>query len=128
MIKKLESEKEYVLAVEIVNEYVHADVEQCKAWMEEKFNAGIERINFLVKVDKLPITHISCRAFWEDGIYALRHIKNMGHLAIVAHSKLDKILVGMDGLIFNRMGKGLKEQYFDVADMDKAWDFVNEKV
>jgi len=128
MIQKLESQKEYVLAIEVVNEYVHTDVEQCRKWFEEKLDKGIEKVNFLVKADRLPITHISCRAFWEDGIFALRHIKNLGHMAIIAHSKLDKILVGMDGVIFNRAKKGLIERYFDVEEMDKAWAFVNEKV
>ena len=128
MITKLDAQKDYVLALEIANEYVHDDVEQCKKWFDEKFNEGFDVVNLLIKVDKLPLSHISCRAFWEDGAYSLRHIKNIGHLAFVGHSKLDKILVGMDGAIFNRMSKGLKEHYFDVDDMDKAWAFVNEKV
>ena len=128
MITKLDAKKDYVLAIEIANEYVHDDVEQCKKWFEEKYAMGVERINLLIKVDKLPLTHISCRAFWEDGVFALRQLKNMGHMAFIGHSKFEKILVGMDGTIFNRMKKGLKEHYFDVDDMDKAWAFVNEKV
>jgi len=99
-----------------------------KKWFEEKLSHGFDRVNFLVKVDKLPLTHISCRSFWEDGVFALRHIKNMGHMAFVGHSNFEKILVGMDGAIFNRMKKGLAKKYFDVEDMDKAYDFVNEKV
>ena len=128
MITKLHAKRDYVLAVEIANEYVHDDVEQCKKWFEEKMAQGHDRVNFLVKVDKLPLTHVSCRAFWEDGVYALRHINNLGHLAFVGHSKFEKILVGMDGAIFNRMKEGLVEQYFDVDDMDKAWAFVCKKV
>lgn len=52
----------------------------------------------------------------------------MGHIAIIGHGKLEKIMGGMDGTLFNRAKKGLIERYFDVSDMDKAWDFVNEPV
>ena len=128
MIKKLESTKDYVLAIEIANEYVNADVEQCKQWFDEKLAQGKDKVNLICKVDELPVTHISCRAFWEDGLFALRHIKNLGHIAIIGHGKLLKIMVGMDGAMFNRSKKGLVERYFDVSEMDKAWDFVNEEV
>jgi len=128
MITKLDSTKNYVLAIEVAHEYVHADVEQCKKWFEEKLVQGFDKVNFLVKADNLPITHISCRAFWEDGLYALRHIKNMGHIAIIGHGTLEKIMVGMDGAMFNRSKRGLVERYFDVSEMDKAWDFVNQEV
>jgi len=128
MITKLSASKDNVLAIEVTHEYVHSDVEQCKKWFEEKLAMGIQQVNFLVKVDHLPLTHISCRAFWEDGLYALRHIRNMGHIAIVGHSTLDKVMVALDGAVFNRARRGLIERYFDVEDMDKAWAFVNEQV
>jgi len=34
----------------------------------------------------------------------------------------------MDGAMFNRSKRGLVERYFDVSEMDKAWDFVNQEV
>lgn len=128
MIRKLESVHEHVLAIDIVNEYVYEDAEQCKKWFEEKLNQGYQVINFLVKVDQLSLTHISCRAFWDDGMYSFRHMKNLGHLAIVGHSKLEKIAVTLDGMVFDRSKKGRIERYFDIGEMDKAWEFVNEKV
>lgn len=128
MITKLDSTKDYVLAIEVAHEYVHEDVEKCKQWFEEKLAGGITKVNFLVKADQLPIMHVSCKAFWEDGLFALRHIKNMGHMAIIGHGKMEKIMVGMDGALFNRAKQGLIERYFDVTDMDKAWEFVNQPV
>ena len=48
----------------------------------------------------------------------------MGHLAIVAHSKILKALIPIDNLFFQTNNKGKLEWYFDVTKMGKAMAFV----
>lgn len=51
----------------------------------------------------------------------------MGHIAVIGHSNFKKVLITLDGMLFNRAKKGLEEKYFDITDIDKAWNFVNEE-
>jgi len=126
MVKKLDTENDFVLALEINNEYTVDDVKEIEKWFQEKLDEGIDMVNILVRIDKLPVDHIAFKAFWEDGLYALRHIENCGHIAIVGHSGFEKFMVTFDGMVFNRAKEGIIEHYFDVEDIEEAWDFVNE--
>lgn len=56
----------------------------------------------------------------EDIIRALRNYKKLGHLAIVAHSKILKALIPIDNLFFQRASEGRLERYFDISQMDEA--------
>ena len=51
-------------------------------------------------------------------------MKNLRHIAVVGHSKLEKFLIELDNKLAGIVKKGLIEKYFDVADMDNAWEFV----
>lgn len=61
----------------------------------------------------------------EDTIWVLRNYKKLGHLAIVAHSKVLKALVPIDNLFFERASKGRLEKYFDISQMEEAMEFVS---
>ena len=74
----------------------------------------------------MKLNNTSAKAFMEDIIWTLRHYKQMGNLAIVAHSKILKALVPIDGFFFERLRKGFEERYFDVSQLDKALNFVKE--
>jgi len=67
---------------------------------EERLDSGIEKVNILVKIDKLGITKSSFKAMWEDDIYALKHIKYCGKVAIVGDSKIEELMVKADNLVF----------------------------
>jgi len=54
----------------------------------------------------------------EDTIWKLRHYKQLGHLAIVAHSGVLKALVPVDNLFFQRASKGRQERYFYISQLD----------
>jgi hypothetical protein len=51
-------------------------------------------------------------------------MKNLRHIAVVGQSKLEKILIELDNKRLGSVKKELSDKYFDVADMDKAWEFV----
>jgi len=124
MFKVLEGTGGDVLAVEISGSYTVEDVEQFEKAAEAQLALGNQRINILAKIDKLDLLKIEPKAFFKDSKYALGHIKQMRHLAIVGDSKLEEVMVKLDNLIFGSEKKELIEKYFNVADMDQAWKFV----
>ena len=121
-IKKFESA---ILAFEVIGGFTETDEEFCQKVFAEKLNQGSETVNILVKLDKIKISKIETKAFFEDILWVIRNYEKLGHLAIVAHSSILKALVPIDNFFFARASKGRQERYFDVSQMDEAWAFVN---
>ncbi|RIV69916.1 STAS/SEC14 domain-containing protein [Flagellimonas aequoris] len=127
MIEQIKTFEDNVLAIEVIDGFDETDEKLCQKFFDEKLEKGFATVNVLVKLDELKIAHSSTKAFMEDIIWTLRNYKKMGHLAIVAHSKILKALVPIDNLFFQRASKGRLEQYFDVSQMDEAMAFVQAK-
>ena len=127
MIKKLISESNYVLAVEIIGEYIQEDLQQFENWFEEMLKDGQQQINILFKIDRLPISHISFKTIINDALFSMKNIDHCGHIAMVGHSKMEKTAVGMESMGYNKSKKGREMKYFDIKDIDKAWEFVNAR-
>ncbi len=100
------------------------DIEELKKICDDKIAEGHGKLNFLIKIDQLEFGKSEFGAFYEDAKYAISHMKNLRHIAVVGHSKLEKILIELDNKLLGSVRKELIEKYFDVADMDKAWEFV----
>ncbi len=124
MFKILEGSEGNVLGVEVIGGYKKEDIEALKKICDDALAEGDGPLNFLVKIDQLDFGKSELKAFYEDAKYALEHIKDLRHIAVVGHSKLEKILIELDNLLLGSAKKELIEKYFDVADMDKAWEFV----
>ena len=124
MIQQLKTFDKNILAIEVIEGFDETDEKLCQKFFEEKRKHGFDQINLLVKLDEMKVSQSSIKAFFEDALWALRNYKHLGHLAIVAHSKVVKALVPVDNLFFERSSKGREERYFDVSQMDKAWNFV----
>ena len=108
----------------MVGGYLKEDIEALKKICDDKIAEGHDKLNFLIKIDQLDFGKSELSAFYEDAKYAISHMKNLRHIAVVGHSKLEKILVELDNKLLGSAKKELVEKYFDVADMDKAWAFV----
>lgn len=124
MIHQIHTSNANVLAIEIIEGYTEKDEHLLESLFNEKLDQGYDRISLLVKLDELKISHLSIKAFMEDIIWQLRNFKKMGHLAIVAHSKIIKAWIPIDKIFFERASKGRLEQYFDVSQMEDAMAFV----
>ncbi|BEQ16164.1 STAS/SEC14 domain-containing protein [Desulfoferula mesophila] len=124
MFKVLEGGEGPVLAVEISGSYTVEDVKAFEKAAEARLAQGHPRLNILIKIDRMDWLKIKPQAFFQDAKYAMEHIKQMRHLAIVGDSKLEEVLVKLDNLIFGREKQELIEKYFDVSDLDQAWEFV----
>ena len=125
MIEQPKKFENNILAFEVIDSFTETDEKLAQKLFNEKREKGFETINILVKLDEYKISHTSTKAFFEDIIFALRQFKHIGHIAIVAHSKILKVMVPIDNLFFERASKGREERYFDASQMDQAWDFVN---
>lgn len=124
MFQVLKPSEGNALGVEISGEYTKGDVEEFKKAFEGKIAEGHDRVNVLVKIDKLNLRKIHVNAFIEDSMYALKHLKQLRHIAVVGDSRLEKVLIELDNKLFGKKKKELIEKYFDVAEIDKAWEFV----
>lgn len=126
MFKILEGASEKAIAVEIIGGYETNDEKSLEKLFEEKIASGINKVNLLIKIDKLSITHSSWKAMWSDGIYALKNISHCGHIAVVGDSKIEEFLVKMDNAMFGSKKAGRIEKYFSLDELDKAMGWVNE--
>ncbi|MCB9226523.1 MAG: STAS/SEC14 domain-containing protein [Chitinophagales bacterium] len=124
MIEQLKTYKGNTLALEVIDSFTETDEKFAQKLFQEKLDQGFDHVNVLVKLDEMKISKSSAKAFMEDTIFTLRNYKQLGHLAIVAHSNMMKALVPVDNLFFERASKGRLERYFDVSQMDEAFDFV----
>lgn len=125
MLEQIKTFDNNVLAIEVIDSFTETDEKICQKFFNEKLEKGFNQVNVLVKLDEMKISHIQTKAFMEDVIWALRNYKNIGHIAIVAHSNILKALVPIDNLFFQRAKEGRMERYFDVSQLDEAFAFVN---
>ena len=126
MIEQLKTFPDNVLAIEVIDGFSETDEKLCQKWFATKRSAGHGQVNVLVKLDEIKVSASSVKAFFEDMLWALRNYTDLGHLAIVAHSKVLKALVPVDNLFFQRASEGRMERYFDVSQMDEAFTFVQQ--
>lgn len=126
MLHILEGAMEKSIAVEITGAYELNDEKYLEKLFEEKIASGHAKVNVLFKMDKLKLSSTSWKALLEDGIFAMKHFKYCGRIAIVGDSKFEEMLVKIDNMFFKNEKAGRAEKYFEVGDMDKAMAWVNE--
>lgn len=128
MIQQIKTSTKNVLAIEIIDGYTETDEKLFQKLFQEKLDAGNSHIHVLIKIDELKISHSSVKAFFEDTIWGVKNYKKLGHLAVVAHSKIIKAIVPIDNLFMKQNSEGRLEKYFDVSQMDEAMKFVGMDV
>jgi hypothetical protein len=127
MIEQIKTFENNCMAVDVIDGFTETDEQICQKWFKKKLDEGYEHVNVLVKLDELKLSQSNLKAFMEDTIWALRHYKQLGHLAIVAHSNILKAFVPLDNLFFQRASEGRYERYFDISQLDEAFEFINEE-
>ncbi len=127
MLKMLEGASDKVIAIEIIDGYMSEDEKTIEKLFDEKIAAGHKKVNVLIKIDKMQFSHSSWKAMWNDGLYAMKHIKNCGRIAMVGHSKVEEFLIKVDNVFFKKLTSGDSgEKYFDVDNFENAMGWVNE--
>lgn len=125
MIEQLKIFGNNVLAITVIDGFTETDVKYCQKLFNEKLEKGFEKINLLVKLDELKLSHSSTKAFFEEIVIILRNYTELKNLAIVGHSNILKAYVPIDNFFFSRLSKGSEERYFDISQMEKAMAFVD---
>lgn len=123
MLEQLKIYDGNVLAFNVVGGFSQTDMELAQQLFEKKLEQ-FEQVNILIKCDEFKMSQTALKTFFEDTLYALRHYRQMGHLAIVAHSKILKVLVPIDNWFFERASQGRHERYFDISQLNEAFAFV----
>lgn len=114
MWKVLDRSHDNVLGFEVEGKVTAEEVEQAAA-VADKAIQEHGKISWLLV---WKTTHYaSLKAFYEDTSWLLKNIKNFDRMAIVGDKKWEEILVKADGLVYG-------EKYFDISQLDEAWDYV----
>ncbi len=91
MIKLIEQTKTHTIAFEIIGSYTRDDEHSLEKLFEQRLDLGMSKVNMLVKISELHIMKSSFKAIWQDGIYALKHLKYCGRIAVVGDSKMEDL-------------------------------------
>ena len=105
MFKILEGSEGNVLGIEIVGGYLKEDIEELIKLCDARLAEGHQQLNFLMKIDALDFKKSEFGAFYEDCKYALTHMKNLRHIAVVGHSNVEKLLIELDNKLFGSAKK-----------------------
>ena len=125
MIEQIKIFENNVIAITVIDGFNRTDVKYCQKLFDEKLEKGFEKINLLVKLDELKISHSNTKAFFEEIIIILRNYRSLKNLAIVGHSNILKAYIPIDNFFFSRLSKGSEERYFDISQMEEAMTFVD---
>ena len=125
MIEQIKIFENNVIAITVIDGFNRTDVKYCQKLFDEKLEKGYEKINLLVKLDELKISHSNTKAFFEEIVIILRNYRSLKHLAIVGHSNILKAYIPIDNFFLSRLSKGSEERYFDISQMEEAMTFVD---
>lgn len=124
MLTILEESKDDVLGIAITGGYTKPDVVAFEKAFEAVLAKGYAKVHVLVRIDAVSYTESAFGAFVEDCRYALAHLRQIGRIAVVGTSTVEKYLVQADNFLFGKPDEGLVEKYFDLSQLDAAWAFV----
>lgn len=123
----LEQVKEFegnALALKIVDAFTEEDENLAQKFFNEKLERGFENLNLLIDISEWKITKTNFKAGLEDLKFVLKNLHKIGNIAIVGHSKIEKLLVPIDNWFYKKICKGKEERYFDISQMKVAIEFV----
>ncbi len=117
MISVSEKSHDNVLGFKVTDSITAKDLDEFEPVAEKVFNR-YDKVNWLCELDTLK--YDSLKTFYRDMKWATTHLEESGRMAVVGHGKLLELLVKTDSIVCG-------EKWFDVADIDKAWAYVNGK-
>ncbi len=128
MIEQLKVYDGPVLALEIIEGFDENDFELIQKWADLKRENGFLRINLLLKLDELKLSESNIKALLKQMAKLMKNFKQIGNIAIVAHSDIVKGLVPIDNFFFQIFSKDSEERYFDIADIEDAFAFIEADI
>ncbi len=117
MIKILERSKGNVFGLEATGDISKEDLLAVEAKLDEAIKK-YGKISWVYVIKSLDYTSIG--AMYTDMMWLLKNIKHFDKMAVVGSKKWEELLIKADSLIFG-------EKYFDISELDKAWEYVESK-
>ncbi len=128
MVEQLKVYEAPILALEIIDGFTQNDFELVQKWVEIKREKGFSKMNILLKLDEMKMAESSRKALWDQFAKLMKHFKQIGRISYVGESEILKALVPVDNLFFKMFSPGSEERYFDLADIDQAFEFVESGI
>lgn len=125
MIEQLKIFDTNILAIEVIDGFTETDEKLARKLFNQKIASGFDKVNLLIKFDEYKVVKTEFKAFFEDLTFVIKKFDNLGHVAYVGHSKLMEVLVSVDNIFFKNKKEGREERYFDISEIDKAYQFIN---
>ncbi|MBN1432293.1 MAG: STAS/SEC14 domain-containing protein [Methanomicrobiaceae archaeon] len=114
MLKVLERSHGNIVGIEASGEVTEEDIREITPQLDELIEKyGKISWIYVIKTTKYK----TVRAMYEDMMWLLKNIKNFDRMAIVGETKSEELLIKIDGLVFG-------EKYFDISEIDQAWDYI----
>ena len=117
MLKVLERSHGNVIGIEATGEITEEDIGKVAPRLDDMIEK-YGKISWLF-VNKTG-RYKTARALYEDMMWLLKNIKKFERMAIVGETKAEELLIKIDGLVFG-------ERYFDISDIDRAWEYIEGK-
>ena len=126
MITQIKVFKKNALALALDETFTETDVVEIEQLFEEKFNAGYEHVNLLLKVKDMTILkRTDFKTFIHGEAWGFKHFSKLGRCAVVAHSDFIKAVVTVEGKVLHLANAAFEEKYFDLDQLDEALSFID---
>ncbi|MCD4784921.1 MAG: STAS/SEC14 domain-containing protein [Candidatus Eremiobacteraeota bacterium] len=118
MIEILERSKDNVLGFEVSGKISESDFRDTAAKLDEAIKK-YKKISwlFVVKSNKYDSPHI----IFEIMGWALKNLSHFDRMAVVGDKIWEELLIEADSYLFG-------DQYYDISQLEEAWQFVEGKV
>ncbi|MCF8042291.1 MAG: STAS/SEC14 domain-containing protein [Desulfarculaceae bacterium] len=113
-----------VLAVEVLRTYSKKDVDTFEQTLDQWMAQAGGRLNLLIRLDRLELSKVPLENYIEDCRRTLSKRKYLERIAVVGDSQMAQSLVTMDNLLMANAKRGIIERYFNVEEIELAWEFV----
>ena len=81
-------------------------------------------LNVLIDLSEWQVRGSRLRAGLRERIWGVQNVSSMGRVAIVGWSAWLRAIVGLEAMALGRLNPSASQRYFDVKEIDKAWEFV----
>lgn len=127
MIQAIKTYPQNIIALEVIGGVTKADVAKFERLFAEKLAQGYTNVNILINLAQLDAQKSSIRAALQERVWGAKNLKYMANVAIIANNRrfdwLKKVIL-LEAWLLMKLNPKANEQYFDVADLDKAMAFV----
>ncbi|MDH7460543.1 STAS/SEC14 domain-containing protein [Chitinophagaceae bacterium 26-R-25] len=126
MITQIKIFEKNALALSLDETFTETDVVEIEQLFEEKFEAGYEHVNLLLKVKDMSILkRTDFKAFIHGEAWGFKHFRKLGRCAVVAHSDFIKAVVNVESKVLHIANAAFEEKYFDLDQLDEALSFID---